>query len=368
MEFGQIEHAVKYCIELEAWELLTSFTDAMNDYLIRRARWDDYIKFNTLLLAHHLIDDSPEKMMRIKQVGELEEIRGNYKEALSLNKVLFQLYEQDEKANAYSMIEVLKQISKFTRIFGDYDETIRWLEKGLELAERYRIYKDRVDFLFDLAVLYKTRDVNRAQEYWSLSLETARMIGYRSKEIDILILGASLYLIQNNIDGALRLYQAAFKYAQDMGDTFRAETIREELTRLGNIMKRNIFISYNHQDRDFVERLANDLRSTGLPVWWDQWEIKVGDSIIQKVSDGISDSAYLLAVLSPHSIRSQWVQREISSALMNQLSIEKNIVILPLLIADCEIPVLLREIKWADFRKTYEIGLKSLLEVLASNI
>lgn len=49
---------------------------------------------------------------------------------------------------------------------------------------------------------------------------------------------------------------------------------------------------------------------------------------------------------------------------MKQLSAERGILILPLLAADCEIPVLLRAIKWADFRVDYNVGLNSLLDVL----
>lgn len=86
------------------------------------------------------------------------------------------------------------------------------------------------------------------------------------------------------------------------------------------------------------------------------------------MSDGIDGSAYLIAVLSPHSVQSDWVQREIGSALINQLSTERKIVILPLLAADCEIPVLLRAIKYADFRASYSAGLNSLQEVLVNDL
>lgn len=147
----------------------------------------------------------------------------------------------------------------------------------------------------------------------------------------------------------------------------RGATLRK-LANLREVLGRKIFVSYNHQDRGFVERLANDLNAAGLPVWWDQWEIKVGQSIIQKVSDGIDSSAYLIAVLSPHSVQSSWVQREIGSALMKQLSAEREIIVLPLLAADCDVPLLLREIKWADFRESYSAGLDSLLSVLINDI
>lgn len=127
---------------------------------------------------------------------------------------------------------------------------------------------------------------------------------------------------------------------------------------------KRVFISYNHRDRDFVDRLAHDLRAVGLRVWWDEWEIKVGHSIVQKVSEGIEQSAYLIVVLSPNSVYSDWVKRELDSALMKQLSADRGITILPVLMADCEIPRLLSEVKWADFRLDYDKGLRDLVEAV----
>jgi hypothetical protein len=175
-------------------------------------------------------------------------------------------------------------------------------------------------------------------------------------------------------DRALSLYEETLLIAQTLGDVERHATLqleREKLLQLITLEQtknRKVFISYNHKDREFVERLANDLKKHGLAVWWDQWEIRVGESIIQKINDGIDSSAYLIAVLSSHSAQSHFVQREINSALMRQLSAERNIVILPLVLADCDIPTLLREIKCADFRNDYEVGLKSLLERLQDTV
>jgi predicted nucleotide-binding protein len=72
---------------------------------------------------------------------------------------------------------------------------------------------------------------------------------------------------------------------------------------------RTVFISYSSKDRDFAERLAADLRASGVGVWFDQWEIKVGDSITQKINDGIHDNDYLAVVLSPDSVASDWVRK-----------------------------------------------------------
>lgn len=124
-----------------------------------------------------------------------------------------------------------------------------------------------------------------------------------------------------------------------------------------------IFISYSHADRQFVAKLASDLLKQRIRVWWDEWEIKVGDSLLQKIQEGISTSSYLGVVLSPNSVNSAWVQEELNTALVRQLK-EKRVVVLPILLQDCQIPPFLMDKFYADFRTDYESGLANLVRSL----
>ena len=126
------------------------------------------------------------------------------------------------------------------------------------------------------------------------------------------------------------------------------------------VLANSVFISYSSKDRSFVERLATDLRSRGLYVWFDQWELKVGDSLIEKINAGIASHDYLVIVLSKKSVRSQWVMKELNAALMKELK-ERRVVVLPILIEDCDIPPLLSDKVYADFRGDYSLGLNRLL-------
>jgi len=126
---------------------------------------------------------------------------------------------------------------------------------------------------------------------------------------------------------------------------------------------RTVFISYSSKDRDFAERLAADLRASGAGVWFDQWEIKVGDSITQKINDGIHDNDYLAVVLSPDSVASDWVRKELNAAMMKELD-RRSVFVLPILYRDCEIPSLIADKRYADFRKSYEFGFSEVLKVL----
>jgi hypothetical protein len=122
-----------------------------------------------------------------------------------------------------------------------------------------------------------------------------------------------------------------------------------------------IFISYSSSDDQFVDNLAKDLVKYAN-IFYAKWHIRVGDSIIDKIHEGLSVNDNIIVVLSKASVKSPWVQRELNSSLMRQLS-DNSIRILPVLIDDCQIPILLKDIKYADFRNDYQNGFKSLIEV-----
>lgn len=121
-----------------------------------------------------------------------------------------------------------------------------------------------------------------------------------------------------------------------------------------------LFISYSSKDRDFVKRLVGELKSYGVEVWWDHWEMKVGDSINKKLQQGISQAGWLGVVLSPNSVKSRWVEVEINSALTKELE-SREVFILPILQADCDIPLFLKDKVYADFRSSFQDGMEALL-------
>jgi len=123
----------------------------------------------------------------------------------------------------------------------------------------------------------------------------------------------------------------------------------------------SVFISYSHKDRPFVERLATDLKAKGLHVWYDQWELKVGDSLVDKINLGIKFQDFLIVVLSKSSVKSEWVKKELNAGLIKELQ-ERRVVVLPAVIEDCDIPPLLSDKVYADFRKSYSTELNKLLD------
>jgi len=126
-----------------------------------------------------------------------------------------------------------------------------------------------------------------------------------------------------------------------------------------------VFLSHNSTDKPFVRLLAEDLRASGATIWLDEVELRVGDSLILKIADAISEADFILACLSPHSIASSWVRKELAIALT--LGVNRNrVLVLPLLwgaIKISEIPVALVDQLYADFRQAadYDLALGMLL-------
>jgi len=94
---------------------------------------------------------------------------------------------------------------------------------------------------------------------------------------------------------------------------------------------RDVFLCHASEDKAvIVEPLVIALKDRGLSYWYDNAEITWGDSITEKVNDGLIKSRYVLVVLSPEFMKKRWPQRELYSALNIEVS-TGEVRVLPLL-------------------------------------
>ncbi|HCA24504.1 MAG TPA: hypothetical protein DEP32_10100 [Pseudomonas sp.] len=95
---------------------------------------------------------------------------------------------------------------------------------------------------------------------------------------------------------------------------------------------KDIFICHASEDKDSVVRpLYTDLERAGFDIWYDEAEIKWGDSITQKVNWGLVHSRYVIVVLSQSFVDKKWPNREFDSV-MNIESSTGEVRILPLVV------------------------------------
>ena len=129
----------------------------------------------------------------------------------------------------------------------------------------------------------------------------------------------------------------------------------------------SVFISYSRNDSQFVEKLSITLVQNKINVWLDKWAMKLGDSLEPRIQQALSDSSYLLVVLSKSSVESPWCKKELNTGLLRELE-EKKIVVIPILLEDCEIPESLKDKLFADFTKDFNEGFETLVRPLSKLI
>ena len=74
------------------------------------------------------------------------------------------------------------------------------------------------------------------------------------------------------------------------------------------------FISHFSGDKPFARRLAQDLEMRGLYDWVDENVIDIGDSLSDKIQDGLGNSYSFAIILSDESISRPWVKEELRAA------------------------------------------------------
>jgi len=91
----------------------------------------------------------------------------------------------------------------------------------------------------------------------------------------------------------------------------------------------DVFISHATEDKDEIVRpLANALVAEGLRVWYDEFELRIGDSLRRKIDNGLAKSRFGVVVLSHAFFAKNWSQYELDGLVTREMTGEQ--VILPL--------------------------------------
>ena len=91
----------------------------------------------------------------------------------------------------------------------------------------------------------------------------------------------------------------------------------------------DVFISHASEDKDAIVRsLANALTAKGLKVWYDEFSLRIGDSLRQKIDRGLASSRVGLVVLSPSFIAKGWTNYELDGIVTRTVSGEQ--ILLPI--------------------------------------
>lgn len=121
------------------------------------------------------------------------------------------------------------------------------------------------------------------------------------------------------------------------------------------------FLSHSSSDRIFADSIAKTLRNHGIPVWYSQVDIIGARQWHDEIGQALCRCDWFIIILSPDSVESIWVKRELLFALDDN-RFENKIV--PILFRSCEYKDLswtLPSIQMIDFTdKNSDAGFREL--------
>jgi len=120
------------------------------------------------------------------------------------------------------------------------------------------------------------------------------------------------------------------------------------------------FLSHASADRAFVKRLAKVMMAHGVRVWFSEAHLLTGEDWHDRIGKALARCDWFLLVLSPQSVKSKWVKRELLYALQEDRYGER---ILPLLRKECKYRHLswtLRSLQFVDFTRGFAEGCQAL--------
>jgi len=115
----------------------------------------------------------------------------------------------------------------------------------------------------------------------------------------------------------------------------------------------SLFISYASRDQAFAERLYADLQTKRVRCWYAPEDMKIGDEYRSRIDASIHLHDRLLLILSEHSIKSRWVQKEVETAFEKEEK-DNRLALFPIRLDDVVMQI---DVGWAaDIRRQRHIG------------
>lgn len=92
-------------------------------------------------------------------------------------------------------------------------------------------------------------------------------------------------------------------------------------------MKYDVFISHASEDKDLIVRpLVTMLEELSVRVWYDEFSLKLGDSLSASIDKGLLESRFGIVVLSKSFLKKNWTDYEYRSLLSRQMNGQRIII------------------------------------------
>jgi hypothetical protein len=119
----------------------------------------------------------------------------------------------------------------------------------------------------------------------------------------------------------------------------------------------SVFLSHNSADKAAARALGAQLKLVGADVWFDEWEIRAGDSIVGAVDEALGQFEVFVLVRSEDAASSSWVRSELETAIARRIG-DSSLRVIPVLLDDTPLPALLQPLRYVR----YDAGLAEAVD------
>ncbi len=135
---------------------------------------------------------------------------------------------------------------------------------------------------------------------------------------------------------------------------------------MANAKALTTFISHNKLDKDAARNIALFLTGENINVWFDEWEISAGDSIITQINNGLTDCTHFIILWSTNSATSKWVRAELESVITKAIE-SGNPRIIPILLDDTSLPPLIQQLRYIRYKGGTEEDRAYIIEAVSGH-
>jgi hypothetical protein len=126
---------------------------------------------------------------------------------------------------------------------------------------------------------------------------------------------------------------------------------------------KQVFLSHSAKDKQFVSSLARVLRRYKVPYWYSKFSLEGAQQWHDEIGKALRHCNWFVLILSPNSVKSEWVKHELMFALSNKRYRGR---IVPLLLKPCKFAKLswtLSDFQRIDFTKKKADGYRALFKM-----
>lgn len=89
-----------------------------------------------------------------------------------------------------------------------------------------------------------------------------------------------------------------------------------------------VFLCHDSRDKEYVEKIHFELTKKSINSWLDKYEMKVGDSLTEKITDGLNKADFGIIFLSKHFLSNEkWVKYELQTLMSKQIHLNQKVIL-----------------------------------------